>query len=221
MPVIDSDDYHGYVFQDGKLIGEFEQMYQKSKDIPWHQDKDPARLDCKIALKILETQAPYESILDIGRGLGYLTNEISQLYRKDGTTVGTDISPTAIDKARKLFPHIRFEILDITKDLDEQGWGETKYKLVFTRGLFWYVFPEIEKACNNIIRLVDNEGFILIQQNFPPLDTDFIGKDVLPNPNALLNYFKADIQEVVTTYLEDNKQNPTNDNWIYMFGIKK
>ena len=121
--IVNSNDYHDYVFKDGKLVGEFDQMYQKSKDIPWHQDKDPERLDCKIALSILETKAPYSSILDIGCGLGYFTDEIHKFCTKDGNTIGTDISPTAVDKARKLFPNLRFEVLDITKDLYEQGWG--------------------------------------------------------------------------------------------------
>jgi len=36
--IINSDDYHDYVFHDRKLIAEFDQMYQKSKDIPWHSN---------------------------------------------------------------------------------------------------------------------------------------------------------------------------------------
>jgi SAM-dependent methyltransferase len=123
MPIIDSEDYHDYVFKGGRLIGEFDQMYQKSKDIPWHQDKDRERLNFKIALHILETKAPCDSILDIGYGLGYLTNEIARYCRNEYQVIGMDISPTAIDKARKLFPNLRFGVLDITKDLYEQGWG--------------------------------------------------------------------------------------------------
>ena len=45
MPIIHSEDYHDYVFKNGKLVGEMEQMYQKSKDIPWHQDKASEHLD--------------------------------------------------------------------------------------------------------------------------------------------------------------------------------
>jgi SAM-dependent methyltransferase len=221
MPVINSDDYHDYIFRNGKLIGEMEQMYQKSRDIPWHQDKDVERLDCKIARHIMETRAPYDSILDIGCGLGYFTNEISGYCKKSNNTLGTDISPTAVRKARELFPALRFEVLDITGNLDKQGFGQKKFSLVFVRGLFWYVFPEIQKVCRNIISMIDKEGYLLIQQNFPPLDSDFIGKEVLPNPDALLNHFRPFIQENVVNYLEDNKENPVNDNWIYLFGRRK
>lgn len=96
-----------------------------------------------------------------------------------------------------------------------------KYGLVFVRGLFWYVFPEVKKVCDNIVRLIDKRGYLLVQQNFPPLDTNFVGKEVLPNPEALLSYFRSDIQEIMINYLEDSKENSINDNWIYMFGTRK
>ena len=38
MAEIQSTDYHDFVFQEGKLVGEFEQMYRKSAQVPWHQD---------------------------------------------------------------------------------------------------------------------------------------------------------------------------------------
>lgn len=220
MPIINSDDYHDYVFSNGRLIGEFEQMYQKSKDIPWHQDKVPGQLDCKIALDILETKAPYSSILDIGCGLGYFTNEVARYCKNQNEVVGVDISPTAIFKARKLFPNLRFEVLDITKSLYEQGWGRKGYGLVFTRGIFWYVFPRIKRVCDNFVRLMSKKGYILVYQNFPPLDTNFVGKGVLPNPEVLISYFRPSIREIVINYFEDKKGNPSNDNWIYMFGAR-
>jgi len=222
MPIVNSDDYHDYVFKDGKLIGEFEQMYQKSNQISWHQDKDPDRLDCKIALNILETRAPYQSILDVGCGLGYFTNEISKFCKEKRSTFGIDISPAAVRKAQKLFPRIRFEVLDISEDLmNKTGRGRRSYDLVIVRGLFWYVFPKIKKVCQNIVDLIDKKGYILVQQNFPPPNSNFVGKEVLPNPETLLSYFKSKIDEIVVNYLEDNKQNQSNDNWIYMFGVKK
>jgi len=31
------EDYHEYVFRDGRLVGDFENMYRHSKDVPWDQ----------------------------------------------------------------------------------------------------------------------------------------------------------------------------------------
>ena len=66
MIQIKSNDYHDFVFRDGKLVGEFEQMYQKSREVPWHQDKDIDRIDCRVALELLATRGPYGRIIEIG-----------------------------------------------------------------------------------------------------------------------------------------------------------
>ena len=34
-----SKDYHDYVIKNGDFVGKFEDMYQNSSDIPWHQDE--------------------------------------------------------------------------------------------------------------------------------------------------------------------------------------
>ena len=96
MKEINSKDYHDFVFKNGKLVGEFEQMYQKSEDIPWHQDKAILETECRIATTILSGRAPYRNILDVGCGLGYLTNTFEK-YSK--SVIGVDISETAIKKA--------------------------------------------------------------------------------------------------------------------------
>jgi len=105
--MINSKNWRDYVFKDGKLIGEFELMYKNSEDIPWNQDNDSERLDCKIGLNILERYAPYKSILEVGCGLGYFANEISRFSMKDGIVKRVDISPTAVYKAKNLFPPYR------------------------------------------------------------------------------------------------------------------
>ena len=33
-----SKDYHDYVIKNGSFVGKFEEMYQNSSNIPWHQD---------------------------------------------------------------------------------------------------------------------------------------------------------------------------------------
>ena len=32
--------YQDYVIKDGTLIGNFEEMYHESSEIPWHQDEN-------------------------------------------------------------------------------------------------------------------------------------------------------------------------------------
>ena len=68
---IDSPDYHDYVIKGGKLIGEFEQMYQKSVGIPWHQNEMEALTDVRLSIELLRSSGPVGKVIDYGCGLGY------------------------------------------------------------------------------------------------------------------------------------------------------
>ncbi len=219
---INSDDYHDFVFKNGKLIGEFEQMYQKSKNIPWHQDKHAARLEHKITLAIASTVSPFDEICDIGCGLGYFLDALKMLGTDDCKLTGFDVSQTAIKRAKEIFPDFNFKVIDVTeshktfKTKVSKGQNITRHRrLTAIRGIFWYVFPHMDNVIRNISYLVDKEQYLLISQNFPPLDAEFIGENVVPNPDKLLNYFTHNFIPVVTNWLEDKQSKDNdNDNWF-------
>ncbi|MCK9376428.1 MAG: hypothetical protein M0P73_09770 [Syntrophobacterales bacterium] len=60
-----SNDYHDYVFKNGKFLGNFEGMYRHSTDVPWHQDKTSYSVFSDIDLAILR-QYRYNSICEVG-----------------------------------------------------------------------------------------------------------------------------------------------------------
>ena len=216
MAEIDSRDYADYVFRDGQLVGEFEQMYRKSEQVPWHQDRDGARLDCQTTLDILASRAPYRNVVEVGCGLGYFADLIAQKLGTKSIT-GVDVSPTAIAKAATLFPELTFQVLDITKPLAGQG----QFELVVIRGCFWYLFPHLEQVVANLAALTANGGHILVSQNFPPLDRPFIGNKVIPNPDSLLGRFSPAFEILVDNRLNDYQTNGANDNWLTFLGRKR
>lgn len=85
-------DYHKYVFKDGQFVGEFEEMYQKSATVPWQQDHTAYWVFSEIDVVILK-QYKYESICDIGCGIGYFSNRLA--YELKTRVTGIDISKTA------------------------------------------------------------------------------------------------------------------------------
>ena len=114
---MNSNNYHDYVFKNGKLIAEFEQMYKKSKDVPWHQDDQENWLDILLTIDLLKDKAPYDYILDFGSGLGYFLNILGKNVGKDNSTlIGMDISKTACLKAKKFFQNSEFRVFDLMKD---------------------------------------------------------------------------------------------------------
>ena len=88
--------YQDYVIKDGKLVGEFEQMYQDFDD-PWEQTTREAWASEKaVALNLIQ-KLQAKRVIELGCGLGHYTQKIHKL----GVDVlGVDVSKTAIDKAK-------------------------------------------------------------------------------------------------------------------------
>ena len=78
------------------------ELYQSSHSFVWQYGRD---------LLVLLNAKPGERILDVGCGTGQLTAEIAQFGAE---VVGIDFSPEMIATARQNFPHLRFEVADVT-----------------------------------------------------------------------------------------------------------
>jgi len=214
---INSTDYHDFVFQGGKLVGEFEQMYAKAGEIPWHQDEQRTWVDVRLTLELLRSRRPFGRIIDYGAGLGYyLDILVRELGVSDGQ--GIDVSDTAIHKARGLFPDYGFQQADIGDESDSLFSSESKAgdaaTLHVIRGTLWYVFPVLESVVRNLSARLNEVDSLLVVQNFPPLQSDFIGKDVIPNPDALVAQFCAASLRLEESLWYDKQTENSNDSWF-------
>jgi len=81
------------------------------------------------------------------------------------------------------------------------------------RGTLWYVFPKINNVVRNISSIVNRLDYFLVSQNFPPLSSNFVGKDIIPDPQAILDLFSGYFKPLKTMWLED-KISDGNDNWF-------
>jgi len=214
-------DYHDFVIKDGCLIGEFEQMYQKSLDVPWHQDQQENCLDVRLAVELIQEYGPFDVICDFGCGLGYFLNVVAEhCGGTECVLYGYDISQTACIKGRSIFPDISFHCFDLMHkypdfQLDElrKSISDGDRRLFMLRGTLWYVFPHIAYVVNNLQRIIDPKDLFLVSQNFPPLTTNFVGKEAIPDPSSILGLFKRDFKPLRTIWLE-NKLSSGNDNWF-------
>jgi SAM-dependent methyltransferase len=219
MVEIQSDDYHDYVIKNGRLIGEFDQMYRKSQNVPWHQDEQENWLDVRVAIELLKQYGPFDFISDFGSGYGYFLNQINQnLGTGNPVLYGYDISKAACAKGSTIFSNIIFQQLDLMavyseEELKEKMTEKRDKALFMLRGTMWYVFPEINNVVKNISNIVNQGEFFLVSQNFPPLSSSFTGKNIIPNPQAILDLFKNYFEPLKTIWLEDKISNG-NDNWF-------
>ncbi len=213
-PPIDSDDYHDYVFTRGRLVGRFEEMYQRSREVPWHQDRVAEEPDVAVLKAIVRQRSPYALILDVGCGLGHLARELTELGDR---VYGVDISATAIRRLGERFPHICARVVDVASDALERPLfpDADQFNLVVCRGFFWYIFPRIHEVVRNVTSWVAPGGYLLLHQNFPPLESEFVGKDVIPTPQSLLDHF-LDASELAVIYrnaFRDHSRGHGNDDW--------
>ena len=81
------------------------------------------------------------------------------------------------------------------------------------RGTLWYVVPKLEVVIENIHALMRSTDKFLVVQNFPPLGSSFIGKDVLPDHHALIKHMSRYFIPIRHIWYEDTLKT-ANDNWF-------
>ena len=161
--------------QDGSLefVGDFEALYQ-NEDEPWAQSGDGERMAAYYAwsrdrlVNLLVGFSP-NSVLEIGCGLGYVTDQIGQAILS-AEVEGLDISPTAVQKARDLFPQNKF----LQGDICSADFSLTRsYDVVILSQILWYVieaFPTTLANCDALLesggRLVFSTAFLKTPQRY-------------------------------------------------------
>ena len=78
----------------------------------------------------------------------------------------------------------------------------------------WYVFPAMENVVMNIYNTMDTGEKLLVVQNFPPLDSAFVGKEVIPTPVALIEWFRKPGFVPLFSIWMENHCSKGNDNWF-------
>lgn len=172
-----------YWLDSEKLVmrGEFEEMYRDIPD-PWGCDKNALSRNNRIFLEILFPPArTFKNFLDIGCGLGRITNEIYQ-RNNGGQGTGIDISKTAIQKATGKYPHIDFCVHNILEG--RFGDPTCSYDLVIMNEILWYLLDDIEGVLGSIKSMTNIEGLFAVHQYFPSKQR--FGRDVVDGVDQFL-----------------------------------
>ena len=225
-----STDYHDYVYfpsPDGKQMGEYEEIYVNSAIVPWHQDEQASWIDVRLTKEMMRDVGKFDEIHDLGCGTGHYLNLIAEdSLASGGMTYGYDISETACKKARQFFPHSTFSVLNLIEptangDSQAQAGEPQPTRLFMIRGTLWHVYPKLGAVIENIRKMMVNGDRLIVVQNFPPLDKDFIGKAVLPNHKALIDHLSHRFVLDRHIWYEDRFA-LVNDNWfIGLFSLKQ
>ncbi len=193
--------YNEYVFDKGKFIGKFEEMYQKSEEVPWHQDVYHSEIFGDIGIDILK-RFTGDSFCDIACDLGYYTARIQkEIFNKENQKVyGLDLSSTAIEQAKQLQSdaNIQFYPLDLLKIEDclrfkKEVLNNEMLDVIMIKEVLWYVVDHLNVFIDNINLFLKPNGFLYVHQSFPEVK-EYYGQKIFPNANALRDFFTQTYQ---------------------------
>ena len=175
--------YHDYVIKAGKFIGKFDEMYGKFAD-PWMQSAQPNRYSRMAGILHLKN-FNLQSVLDCGCGLGYYAEWI---HRETGIIPKSiNISPKAIEKAQALFPHLDFEVADLTTDLPKYG----VYECIIFSEIVWYILPHL-KDLLGVLQAAFAGKYLLVNQVFYK-GTQQYGTDYFTNLQEFIDFIPFEL----------------------------
>jgi len=177
--------YQDYVIKDGKLVGEFEDMYQDYCD-PWEQSKEIESLDKALGLLLLK-KYKHKRALEYGCGLG---NYVEQLKMSLGFAAGVDISQTAVKKARVLYPGNDFYVGDIN---NQNILSSTKPDVLVFAEISWYVLNKLDDFKELINSQCSGLGFLHLLTVYSEGKQKY-GCEYFTNLEEICNYWSDAIE---------------------------
>ncbi len=180
-------DYHDYFIKDGVHIGQYEEMYQNVED-PWYIDKQGRRLDMEAALTVLRhQQRRFGQVLDIGCGTGFFSNLLREVV--DGQIWASDISATAVGKARERYPGINFIVLDAGR-AEELEFDDHFFDLIVMAQTLWCVLERLDQVLGLFKRYLAPDGLLFISQHFLQPGEQGYGADIVAQPDDLYRHLE-------------------------------
>ncbi len=149
----------------------------------------PHILRLKKIIKLVKSLEPMrdESFLDIGCSNGYLTNLIRAEFRL-GYTLGLDHTIENLEKAKILYPEIKFEFVDLNKKSID---NKNKFEIITCFETLEHV-GNLNHAIENIISYSTSESRILVSV---PIEIGLMGTFKFLIKTLVFNYSLKELPE--------------------------
>ena len=182
---------HQYTIHNGKLVGNFEGLYKNFTD-PFLQTKKEKFETSKKAIINYCQLLQYENkkklkTLEIGCGFGHLSKKLSKLKFN---AYGTDISKTAIKKAKKN-SSVKFYTSDF---INFNLYRKINPDIFILSEVSWYVLPQLKKFISFLKKNFKNKYIIHTLAIYHPNKQKY-GKNYFKNLKEILKFFNLDYLE--------------------------
>ncbi|KAI0889325.1 fatty acid synthase S-acetyltransferase [Annulohypoxylon maeteangense] len=128
--------------------------------------------DISTFIQSLGHSKPNLQILEVGSGTGSsVTNFLKNLTRPDGQVLCSNYTFTSMGfisgkDQQKPFPNMEYATLNISKDLEEQEFGDRQFDLIIASNAV-HITKNIQESLKNIKRLLRPDGRLLLQELCP------------------------------------------------------
>ena len=157
-----SHDCNSYIIQGEQFLRDFDGMYKACED-PWDHQKNGIDRATETLLERLSGK-PFESVLDVGAGLGaQSTGIISTLGLSKSQYVGTDVSVTCVEKACELGWNF---VWDDVRKRNDAFCGQ--FDLIMAIKILYYCAPEIDLTLDNLLAYAKSGGVLSYVYNETP-----------------------------------------------------
>jgi len=209
--------FEEYVIQNGRLVGEFESLYEKFDD-PWNQSRLDQVQDTRRSIALaqclyLRSSNPPDQVsrvVEIGCGFGHLTD---YLRHQGFSAVGVDVSKTAVAKARDKNPSSVF----INASIDSPSLLETlDPDVVIMAEVTWYV---LDKLSDFLDRLKEHAlsrqrpTYLIHLLTTYPAGVQKYGREYFTDLEGILDFFNLDYIE--SGFVQVNREQDPDSQGTY------
>ena len=184
--------YQDYVIKAGKFVGEFEEMYQDYDD-PWEQSLREEDLSYKAITLFLCKKYNFKRVLELGCGHGHFSKDLAKAGME---VVGVDISPTAIAKAKELYPQCDFICGDV---LDFDIYKKVDPDCIIFAEVTWYILDNLKAFLDFYktwaVKDVNRPIYLLHLLAIYQQGVQQYGKEFFTNLQGIIDYFGLDYEE--------------------------
>ena len=195
----DNNDYHDFVFADGRFVGKFDEMYQKVDD-PWPETEVDLQNNviASYGLKLIEKNK-LNNLFFVGLGKGRHANWV----KKNIPSVqleGCEVSRTAVDYCQKHYPDIINHYANAKEFLTN---ADVIFDVIVFREVLWYILTDWEEIVTSLFKKHKGK-YILIEVS--TYDDQKYGRNVFDGPNGIIENFPFDIIEIVRHHVDENQK---------------
>ena len=191
VPKAKYERYTDYVIRDGRLIGEFEEMYRDFED-PWHQTtRERFTSEKAIAINLiarLKHEFGVLRVVELGCGLGHFSARIADLGLE---VTGLDVAETAIAKARAAHPEIPFAVARFN-DFDRLR--ELSPDVIVMAEVTWYVLDYLRDFVSFARQELPDCFLMHSLMTYPPGIQEY-GTDFFTDLDGILEFFGMRVLE--------------------------